>query len=408
MLMTDTNHHGELLAKLQQHAEKIKDVKQYCIDETKTETYLVEPFLEILGYDCRDPQDVIKRFIAAVPGRKGDKVDYALMRDGEPAVLVEAKVLDNKLGQEEIKQLQGYFPHTLAKVAVLTDGVRWHWYRGMSKQEQSHQMESSPFLAYDASEPSETAAEWLAQVTKDWFDHDELLRISRRIEISDAVRDWIDRTLVNPTDASAGQLLKAAGIKASNREIPLVKDAIRLAWTQVFADQKGRDGLGGRTMIRDVEPTKIRIDAESYTDDSLDVGHENPLVSKKLGRAWRVGDGEWNVEPDGVQLVANVLEFLLGLDVRYNDEPTLASLHGSIVYATSAPDPKASLGKITGFSNLYYRKILGNKAKVELLKSVANKLQIGPDAKNPWGSEPVIQVWLVDGPPRKRSTASQE
>ena len=406
LLMTEINHRSELLARLQQHARKVKDDEQYCIDEAKTETYLVEPFLEILGYDCRDPKAVIKRFIADVPGRKGDKVDYALMRDGKPAVLVEAKVLGNRLGQEEIKQLQGYFPHTPAKLAVLTDGVRWHWYKGMSEQDQSHQMESTAFLTYDASEPSETAAEWLARITKDWFDHDELLRISRRIEISHAVKDWIDRSLVNPTDATAGQLLKVAGIRVSSREIQLARDAIRIAWAHVIADQKRCEGPGGPTRCGIVEPAKLRIDAESYIDASLDIGDGDPLTSEKIARAWRVAGGEWVVEKSAIRLTTTVLGLLLEHDGRRNQESELASIHGLIVY--SETNPGGTYGKISGFSNLYYNKVLGNRAKIDLLKSVASQLQFDPPVNSVFLDDPVIEVWLVEGSPKKRSTARLE
>ena len=104
----------------------------------------LNPFLDILGYNSRDPRDVHKRFVADVANRKGEKVDYALTRDGNPVVLVEAKGKDNRLGRGEIEQLQRYFPHTSARLAVLTDGIRWHWYKGRSESDQSHLMESSP------------------------------------------------------------------------------------------------------------------------------------------------------------------------------------------------------------------------------------------------------------------------
>lgn len=178
--MSETDNRSELLAKLQQHAEKVKDVQQSCTNEAKTRHYLVLPFLEALGYDCRDPRDVAHGFISDVAGKSGETYDYALMRDGKPVVFVEVKAAGARLGGSEREQLQRFIPFTPGVLTVMTDGIRWHWYKERSEDGRPHQNESSPFLTYDVREPTETAAEWLSQLTKDGFNPDELLRISRR------------------------------------------------------------------------------------------------------------------------------------------------------------------------------------------------------------------------------------
>ena len=173
--MSETDNRSELLAKLQQHAEKVKDVEQSCTDEANTEIYLVEPFLDILGYNSRDPRDVNKRFVADVADRKGETYDYALMREGKPVVFVEVKTVGARLGGSEREQLQRFIPFTPGVLTVMTDGIRWHWYKERSEHGRPHQTESSPLFTYDVREPSETAAEWLAQVTKEAFNPDEFV-----------------------------------------------------------------------------------------------------------------------------------------------------------------------------------------------------------------------------------------
>lgn len=401
--MPEIDNCSELSVRLQEFADRIPSVKDYCTDEPKTEQYLIEPFFQVLGYDYHNPQHVVKRYTADVPGRKGEKVDYALIRDEQPAVLVEAKPFNNRLGQSEIEQLQRYFPHTSAKVAVLTDGIRWHWHKGMSEPGQSHQMDSSPFLTYDASEPSGIATEWLAQLTKDGFDYIELFRISRRIEICNAIRNWIYQAFVDPTETSIGQLLKVAGIKAVSDEISLAEDAIHMAWAQVLADRSGPGGKRCRKKRKAVGPAKLRIDAETYVDDSLNIGNGKRLVNTNKERAWRVDGGEWEVAKNAAQLTTAVLDFLLGLDARRNDEASLASGLDSIVHCESHPEPSTHYGKLPSFADLYFNKNLNHKGKVDLLKSVSGQLNLDQSGGNRSVADRVIEVWLVPGP----SKASQ-
>jgi len=60
---------------------------------------LVLLFLKALGYDVFDPNIVVPEFIADIGRKKGEKVDYAIMQDEKPLVLIEVKnhkeTLDN-------------------------------------------------------------------------------------------------------------------------------------------------------------------------------------------------------------------------------------------------------------------------------------------------------------------------
>ncbi|MBZ3892516.1 hypothetical protein K9U34_02745 [Lawsonia intracellularis] len=38
-----------------------------------------------------NPLEVIPEFVADIPGMKGEKVDYAIMREGNPSIMIECK-----------------------------------------------------------------------------------------------------------------------------------------------------------------------------------------------------------------------------------------------------------------------------------------------------------------------------
>lgn len=418
--MTETDNRLNLLTRLQKHAERVDDVEQFCTDEAKTETYLVEPLLGVLGYDCSAPRDVIKRYSADVPGRKGEKVDYALMRDGEPVVLVEAKGRGNRLGRWEIEQLQRYFPHTPARLAVLTDGIQWRWYKGMSERGQSHQMESSPFLTYNASEPSEIAAEWLTHLSKDGFNPDALLRVSRRIEFTDKIRNWISRSLISPSAAGAAQISDVAELGASDDEIRLVVEAIQAAWKQVtdghvvVRQQAAEDDrVDSSTNAADADssnapatwtPTPASsedtptLQSTSHWDEHLEFGDGRVLDSRRQPRAWRIGDQDWSEEKNGTLTAVSVLAELLRCDARHRDEKEIAEdleLH----YSLTKPRNN-SLRNIPGFPNIYWYANVNNDYKARQLEGIASKIQFNPPPGNPLAEVPRIEWWLPNKPKR--------
>ncbi len=59
--------------------------------EEATKTSLTLPFIQILGYDIFNPSEVNPEFIADIGIKKGEKVDYAIMKDGQPILLIECK-----------------------------------------------------------------------------------------------------------------------------------------------------------------------------------------------------------------------------------------------------------------------------------------------------------------------------
>lgn len=420
--MTDSENRSELLAELQKHADKVDDVKQYCTNEANTRGVLVEPLLEILGYDCRDPREVDREFTADVAGKKGEKVDYVVIRHGQPILLVEAKTLGHGLGRKEIEQLQRYFPFTPARLAVLTDGVRWRWFKGMSEPSRSHEMETSPFLRYDAREPSGVAAEWLYQVTKDGFNPDELLRIARRIELTSAVREWIDKTLVAPGLDDARRFNATASLGASDDEIPLVLESMQSAWGQLIgdtivdpgpvahvADNTDADDLAehpttpidpGQTGAAHSSRSQVTLEFESHWDERLDLGNGKVLDANRLPRAWRIGDTDWNVEKNGTATTTSVLAELLRCDARNDEHGDLAIFLG-LHYSSSQPEDR-DLRPIPGFPDIYWNRNVTNWWKsIKILEYVASEIEFDPPPDSPLANNPRIEWWLPNKPKRR-------
>jgi len=52
---------------------------------------LIIPFIQSLGYDVYNPVEVIPEYISDIGIKKGEKIDYAIMKDGHVTILIECK-----------------------------------------------------------------------------------------------------------------------------------------------------------------------------------------------------------------------------------------------------------------------------------------------------------------------------
>lgn len=86
-------------------------IKGRIVTEEATKTSLVMPFFQILGYDIFNPIEFVPEYTADVGIKKGEKVDYAVLRNGVPIILVEAKSLGTNLTNHD-SQLFRYFSTT--------------------------------------------------------------------------------------------------------------------------------------------------------------------------------------------------------------------------------------------------------------------------------------------------------
>jgi hypothetical protein len=73
-------------------ANKVRNQHDAIQTEEATKNAFVMPFIAtILGYDVFNPLEVVPEFTADVGVKRGEKVDYAIMREGEVQMLIECK-----------------------------------------------------------------------------------------------------------------------------------------------------------------------------------------------------------------------------------------------------------------------------------------------------------------------------
>ncbi len=81
----------EFQNKLKELAERVANLKENIQTEEATKNAFIMPFIQILGYDVFNPTEVIPEFVADLGIKKGEKVDYAIIQNGTPTMLIECK-----------------------------------------------------------------------------------------------------------------------------------------------------------------------------------------------------------------------------------------------------------------------------------------------------------------------------
>lgn len=72
-------------------ATRIANTKDMIQTEEATKNAMIMPFIQILGYNVFDPLEVTPELVADVGTKKGEKVDYAILREGKPIIYLNAK-----------------------------------------------------------------------------------------------------------------------------------------------------------------------------------------------------------------------------------------------------------------------------------------------------------------------------
>lgn len=176
---------------------RIEKQSQAIGTEEASKTALVMPFIQALGYDVFDPSEVIPEFTADVGIKKGEKIDYALAKDGVVSVLIECKALSDVLDLKHASQLFRYFSTVDARFAILTNGVEYQFYSDLDK---SNKMDERPFFVFNMLDHDESQIKELSRFRKDDFDTDRILSTATNLKYLRLAKAVIQNEFSNPSE----------------------------------------------------------------------------------------------------------------------------------------------------------------------------------------------------------------
>ncbi|WP_062301070.1 type I restriction endonuclease [Demequina subtropica] len=179
-------------------AKKVEDQRDAIQTEEATKNAFVMPFIAtILGYDVFNPLEVVPEFTADVGVKRGEKVDYAILRDGEVQLLIECKPSTGPLKIEHASQLFRYFSVTNARIAVLTNGQVYNFYTDLDSP---NKMDDRPFLVLDLLDIDPTLVPELQKLSKEIFDLDSVISAAEELKYVGALKRAIAQDFKEPTE----------------------------------------------------------------------------------------------------------------------------------------------------------------------------------------------------------------
>ena len=267
-------------------ATKVSNQAAAIGTEEATKNAFVMPFIStILGYDVFDPLEVVPEFTADVGIKKGEKVDYAIMRDAEVQILIECKASTGAPKIEHASQLFRYFSTTNARIAALTNGVIWQFYTDLDAP---NKMDAKPFLVLDLLDIDDTLIPEVQKLSKDNFDLDSIINAAEELKYVGALKREIAGQFREPSDdwiKFFTQRVYDGAYTAKVREqfTSLVTKASRQFLTESVNDRlKTALGAGAGVAIPISAETPAAVSSEAAAQADLDRDTEIETTLEEL------------------------------------------------------------------------------------------------------------------------------
>lgn len=180
---------------IKQLSERIENLKGNLLTEEATKTALIMPFISALGYDVFNPLEVLPEMHCDIGTKKGEKIDYAILREGEPIILIECKHWQQNLTLHD-NQLLRYFHVSKAKFGILTNGIVYKFYTDL---EATNKMDEKPFLEVNLLDIKAEQIEELKKFHRSYFDIDSILSTASELKYMGELKTAISKEFSAPT-----------------------------------------------------------------------------------------------------------------------------------------------------------------------------------------------------------------
>ena len=293
----------DFIDELKQFSKRVETIKDGIQTEEATKTSIIMPFFAMLGYDVFNPTEFCPEFTADVGIKKGEKVDYAILKDGLPIILIEAKWIGEKL-QKHDSQLFRYFGTSKAKFAILTNGQIYNFYTDL---EEPNKMDEKPFLTLDILDVKEPQVAELKKFCKSSFDIDAIFDIASELKYVNAFKNLFLEQLQNPSDDFTKLFLNDiySGVKTQNvidKFRPILKKSLNQCITETMNDK-----------------IKTVLDKNDATDETEETAPEEQKREKNIITT--------DEELEGYFIVKNILKDTAPMsDIFYRDTESYMSV----------------------------------------------------------------------------------
>lgn len=210
-------------------ASRVALAKDLLQTEEATKNAMVMPFIQLLGYNVFDPLEVTPELIADVGTKKGEKVDYAILKEGRPIMLFECKKSGGDLHINHASQLFRYFHVTEARFGVLTNGIVYRFFTDLEK---ANKMDDKPFFEFNILDFRDQDVDELKKFAKAAFDVETILTTANHLKYTRSIQNTLSEWMINPPEEFVR--LASAEFLVGKQFRNSVKDLFTLVTKQAF------------------------------------------------------------------------------------------------------------------------------------------------------------------------------
>lgn len=177
-------------------SEKVKQLIPQLKTEEATKQSLILPFFQILGYDVFNPLEFCPEYVADVGIKKGEKVDYTILIDNKPIILIEAKSSNQKLDKHD-SQLFRYFGTTESKFAILTNGINYKFFTDLDSP---NKMDQKPFFELDMLDLNDQNIDYLENFMRSKLDVANIINSASELKYLNLIKIEFKNLVENTPD----------------------------------------------------------------------------------------------------------------------------------------------------------------------------------------------------------------
>lgn len=228
----------DFIDQIKQLAERIEKLKENIQTEEATKNAFIMPFINALGYDVFNPLEVIPEMNCDIGSKKGEKIDYAIIKDGEPIILIECKHWKQNLNLHD-NQLLRYFTVSNAKFGILTNGIIYRFYTDLKEK---NKMDEKPFLEIDLTNLKDAQVDELKKFHKSYFDIDNIVSSASELKYMGELKSIIKEEFISPSTELV-KLLTSRVYDGALRQVvleqfaPLIKRSIAAHINDIISER---------------------------------------------------------------------------------------------------------------------------------------------------------------------------
>ncbi|OHD97838.1 MAG: hypothetical protein A3E21_06480 [Sulfurimonas sp. RIFCSPHIGHO2_12_FULL_36_9] len=255
----------EFIEHIKELSLKVQSLRNSVLTEEAIKHSFVMPFIGLLGYDVFNPNIVVPEFTADIGKKKGEKVDYAILQDGQPLILIEVKTHTENLDRHAT-QLERYFTVTDSKFAILTNGIEYRFYCDLDKV---NKMDAKPFLIINLLDLKDRDLRELEKFTNENLDVDKILAMANKQKYITQIKKVFKKEVVEPSD----ELTKFFATQITDKRLTQnvvdeFRQYIKIAFSDIVNDM-AQDKINALKSKLSVEISENIVDDTNTKEDGI-------------------------------------------------------------------------------------------------------------------------------------------